>query len=245
MKAEAATTVTAVPDTSPIAVYYGSSRLDRLALYRRVVLQPEAYPPAELAELRRRGTEPLGHLSLSEDYGPPAVWHRDRSNPDWGGVYVHVDHPAWVQHVVDRARAIVAQGFAGLFLNSLNVELTFPEDVPHLLTLIAAVREEARPGYLLANRGFGLLPHLTDLVDGVLFESFSVRWLGGGYAAWPPDVLEQHATIAEQLLSYDLDLYALDYADAADSTGLADFAGRRAGLFCLHSFVSDRNLSRV
>jgi hypothetical protein len=232
-------------DAAPIAVYYGSNQLAQLARYRRVVLQPEAYPPAELAELRRQGTEPLGQLSLSEDYGPPAVWHRDRSNPDWGGVYVHVDHPAWVEHVVERARSIMAQGFAGLFLNSLNVELTFPEDVPHLLTLVAAVREEARPGYLLANRGFGLLPRLADLVDGVLFESFSVRWLAGGYAAWPPEVLEVHAAIAEHLLTYDLDLYALDYADAADSLGLADFAERRAGLFCLHSFVSDRSLSRV
>lgn len=239
--------VAAIAETgvAPIAVYYGSNQLDQLARYRRVVLQPEAYPPAELAELRQRGTEPLGQLSLSEDYGPPAVWHRDRSNPEWGGVYVHVDHPAWVEHVVERARSIMAQGFAGLFLNSLNVELTFPEDVPHLLTLVAAVREEARPGYLLANRGFGLLPGLTDLVDGVLFESFSVRWLGGGYAAWPPEVLEVHATIAEHLLTYDLDLYALDYADAADSLGLAEFAERRAGLFCLHSFVSDRSLSRV
>jgi hypothetical protein len=235
----------AATDAAPIAVYHGSNRLDELARYRRVVLQPDAYPPADLAELRERGTEPLGQLSLSEDFGPPAVWHRDRSNPDWGGVYVHVDHPAWVQHVVDRARSIMAQGFAGLFLNSLNVELTFPEDVPHLLTLVAAVREEARPGYLLANRGFGLLPRLTDLVDGVLFESFSVRWLAGGYAAWPPETLEVHAVIAEQLLTYDLDLYALDYADRADSLGLADFAERRAGLFCLHSFVSDRSLSRV
>src|SRR5690349_17752617 len=85
-----------VPSAAPIAVYYGSNQLDQLARYRRVVLQPDAYPPADLAELRQRGTEPLGQLSLTEDYGPPAAWHRDRSNPDWGGVYVHVDHPDWV-----------------------------------------------------------------------------------------------------------------------------------------------------
>jgi hypothetical protein len=54
-----------------------------------------------------------------------------------------------------------------------------------------------------------------------------------------------HAAIGDQLLTYDLDLYALDYADAADRLGLADFAVRRAGLVCLHSFVSDRSLSRV
>jgi hypothetical protein len=55
-------------------------------------------------------------------------------------------------------------------------------------------------------------------------------------------VLEHHAQIAERLLELDLDLFALDYAD---SPGLTDFAHRRARLFALHSFVSDRALSRL
>jgi hypothetical protein len=48
--------------------------------------------------------------------------------------------------------------------------------------------------------------------------------------------------MAEQLLEFDLDLYALDYAE---SEALAAFAARRARQFSLHSFVSDRALSRV
>ncbi len=95
---------------------------------------------------------------------------------------------------------------------------------------------------MLANRGFGMLPQLAELVDGVLFESFTVRWTDSGYAPWPPDVLEQHAKIADRLLEFDLDLYALDYAD---NEGLAAFATRRARQFGLHCFVSDRALSRL
>ena len=117
-------------------------------------------------------------------------------------------------------------GFDGLFLDTLNVELTFPEDVPHLLTLVAAIRDRGRaPAYLLANRGFGMLPRLAELVDGVVFESFSARWTDEGYAPWPPDVLEFHAQIAEQLLQLQLDLYALDYADTPGLTEFADAAG--------------------
>ena len=112
----------------------------------------------------------------------------------------------------------------------------------HLLRLVELIREQAGSAYLLANRGFGLLPRLADLVDGILFESFSVRWVDGGYAPWPPEVLDHHAEIAEQLHAYDLDLYALDYAD---NEGLAAFAARRAAEFNLHLFVSDRALSRV
>jgi hypothetical protein len=234
--------VTRKPAQEPIAFYYGAGQLDRLARYRRVVLQPEFYSPPELAELNARQVQPLAYLSLSEDQGPPAPWQRRERNPDWGGAFVYVGHPGWVEHVIGQAKAAIAGGFAGLFLDTLNVELTFPEDVPQLLTLVAAIREEAKPAYLLANRGFGMLPRLADIVDGVLFESFSVRWVDNGYAPWPPDVLEHHAQIAERLLELDLDLFALDYAD---SPGLTDFAHRRARLFALHSFVSDRALSRL
>jgi UDP-glucose 4-epimerase/UDP-glucuronate decarboxylase len=226
----------------PIAFYYGAGELDRLAEYHRAVLQPEFYSPEELTSLRRRGVEPLAYLSLSEDHGPPAPWQRPDRNPDWGGAFVYVSHPGWVAHVVRQASSALDTGFTGLFLDALNVELTYPEDVPHLLTLVAAIRERAGMAYLLANRGFSMLPQMAELVDGVLFESFTVRWTDRGYAPWPPDVLEQHARIAERLLEFDLDLYALDYAD---TEGLAAFATRRAQQFGLHSFISDRALSRL
>ncbi len=228
--------------TGPICFYYGNGRLTELAGYPRVVLQPDFYSGAELAFLAERGVQTLGYLSLSEDQGPPAPWQRRERNPDWGGAFVQVGHPLWVAHVVGAAKEAISRGFAGLFLDTLNVELTYPEDVPHLLTLVAAIRAEAKPGYLLANRGFGMLPRLAEIVDGIVFESFSARWTEAAYAPWPPDVLEFHAQIAEQLLQLELDLYSLDYAD---SPGLADFAERRARQFGLQSFVGDRALSRT
>jgi nucleoside-diphosphate-sugar epimerase len=230
------------PNRQPIAFYYGNGQLERLADYRRVVLQPDFYTPSELVQLRQRDVQPLAYLSLSEDQGPPAAWQRADRNPDWGGNFVHVDDPNWVARLVAQTRAALAAGFTGLFLDTLNVELTYPEDVPHLLALIAAIRQEAGDAYLLANRGFGMLPELVELVDGVLFESFSVRWTDDGYAPWPPDVLEHHAAIAEGLADLELDLYALDYAD---SEGLATFAARRARQFGMDVFVSDRALSRL
>lgn len=226
----------------PICFYYGNGRLPDLATYPRVVLQPEFYSAEELKYLSDQGVQTLGYLTLSEDQGPPAPWQRAEKNPDWGGSFVYVGHPAWVEHVVVQARQAMEQGFDGLFLDTLNVELTYPEDVPHLLTLVAAIRAEAKPAYMLANRGFGMLPRLAELVDGVVFESFSARWTDEGYAAWPADVLEFHAQIAEQLLRLQLDLFALDYAD---TPGLTDFAIRRARQFGMQCVVSDRALSQV
>jgi polysaccharide biosynthesis protein PelA len=226
-----------------IACYYGTGQLDRLAEYQRVVLQAEAYPPEDLHWLREQGVQTLGYLSLTEDTGPDAPWQRDEHNADWGGAFVQVDHPEWVAHVVGQGKAALGRGFAGLFLDALNIELTFPEQVPHLLALVAALREATRPAYLLANRGFGLLPWLGELVEGVLFESFSAHWTtDGGYEPWPPDTLEVHARYAERLGKFDLDVFALDYAD---SQGLTEFAMRRARQFGMACFVSNRELSRV
>ncbi|MET9341418.1 hypothetical protein [Nonomuraea sp. NPDC003804] len=227
----------------PICFYYGDGRLDRLAGYDKVVLQTGFYGAAQLDVLKRQGVHTLGYLSLSEDVGPPAPWQRPERNPDWGGAFVHVGDPSWVAHVVDQAKAAIATGFTGLFLDTLNLEQTYPEDLPHLLALIAAIRQEAGPDYLLANRGFGLLPRMAELVDGILFESFSARWVDEhSYAPWPDDVLEVHAAVAERLLEHDLDLYALDYADTDE---LADFAHRRATEYGMLCFVSDRVLSRA
>ncbi|WP_433201864.1 hypothetical protein ACQP00_31310 [Dactylosporangium sp. CS-047395] len=227
---------------TPLVFYYGAGRLADLQHYERAVLQPEFYRPVDLRVLRAAGVETLAYLSLSEDQGPPAPWQRPERNPDWGGAFVYAGHPGWTEHVLGQARAALAAGFDGLFLDTLNVELTYPEDLPHVLALVASLRDAAGDGYILANRGFGMLPDMAEHVDGILFESFSARWTDDGYGPWPADILEGHARVAEELPRYGLDLYALDYAD---TPGLAEFAKRRAELFGLHCVISDRALSLV
>ena len=230
------------PDRPPIAFYYGTGHIDLLTHYRKVVLQPDSYTADDLSVLRRAGTQPLAYVSLSEDTGPPAPWQRTGINPDWGGHYVHLDHPGWTRHVLTQAITALERGFTGLFLDTLNIEHTHPDDLPHLLALIETIRNHTGNAYLLANRGFALLPALADHVDGILFESFTVRWTDHGYQPWPPDVLEHHATIAEQLATYPIDRYALDYTDTPE---LTNFAARRAHQFGLEPFTSDRSLSRL
>jgi hypothetical protein len=226
--------------SGPIAFYYGTNKVDRLAMLDRVVLQADAYSEQDIASLVSHGVQPLGYLSLTEDVGPQAEWQRAARNPDWGGAFVHVGHPGWSEHVLGQVRAMRTLGFQGFFLDTLNIELTFPQDLPHLLTLVAAIRELTYPDYLLANRGFGLLPELAELVDGVLFESFTSRWVDSGYAPWPPDVLEVHSRYAEMLLGLDIEVYALDYAD---TPALAEFARERAAMFGMPCYVSTKDLA--
>ena len=174
--------------------------------------------------------------------GPPAPWQREERNPDWGGALVVIGDQRWVAHVVSAAEDAIAAGFAGLFLDQLNIEFTHPEDLPDLLALIRTLRGLPHSGYLLANRGFAMLPQLAEIVDGILFESFSARWTDCGYAPWPDDVLDFHGGVAERLRHLDVEAYALDYADGED---LAEFARWRAARFGMPCFVSNRLLSQI
>ncbi|MCL6527622.1 MAG: endo alpha-1,4 polygalactosaminidase [Thermaceae bacterium] len=233
----------AISSAQPIALYYGAGELPKLARYQRVVLQPEFYSAAELAWLSRQGSSPIAYLSLSEDTGPPAPWQRPERNPDWGGAYVWASHPGWVNHVLNQAQSALSKGFQGLFLDTLDIAEVFPEEAPHVLMLVALLREATAPAYLMANRGFTLMPRLVEFVDGHLFESFSAAWTREGrYEAWPPPILEDHARLAQELIQTDLELFALDYAD---TPALEAFARRRARQFGLHPFVSDKALSRI
>ena len=230
---------------TPCAFYYGTGKLDRLARHERVVLQPDAYSQAELMWLRQAGTQPLAYLSLSEDEGPAAPWQRDERNPDWGGALVVISDQRWIDHVVWKAAAALRGGFSGLFLDQLNVEFTHPEEIPDLLKLIGVLRALPDSGYILANRGLAMLPALADYVDGILFESFSARWVGAEparYAPWPEDILDAHAALARQVQVHDVDTFALDYADAEE---LAEFARARAEFYGMPCFVSDRALSLI
>jgi hypothetical protein len=232
----------ALPDRLPMGFYYGEAALDRLTRFERVVLQPNAYRPAELAQLRAAGTQPIAYLSLSEDVGPPAPWQRPERNPDWGGAMVVMGDERWVAHVVAAAEAALDAGFTGLFLDQLNVEFTYPEDLPDLLALITTLRALPRSGYVMANRGFAMLPELAAVVDGILFESFSTCWTADGYARWPDDVLDYHGGIAAQLHVLGVDVVALDYAETGD---LAEFARARAARYVMPCFVSNKLLSQV
>lgn len=227
----------------PIAFYYGGGELPKLAQYQRVVLQAEFYTAGELAWLKRHGCFPIAYLSLSEDTGSPAPWQRPERNPDWGGAYVWASHPGWVNHVLGQAKSALAKGFQGLFLDTLDIADVFPEEAPHVLMLVALLREETRPAYLMANRGFTLMPRLAEFVDGHLFESFSVAWTKEGrYEAWSQTILEDHARLARELVQTDLELFALDYAD---TPALEAFARHRARQFGLQPFISDKALSRI
>jgi polysaccharide biosynthesis protein PelA len=228
----------------PIAFYYGADEVPALSTYERVVLQPERHGPEELATLRRNGVRTLAYLSLGQDPGPPAAWQRGPRDATWNTVGVRPDHPGWVASRTSAARESLEAGFAGLFLDTLDLADRYPDARAGMLALVCRLRAVAGSAYLLANRGLTLWPELAHLVDGVVFESFSACWTdGGGRCRRRPAAARRgDAAWARQVRNRGLDAFALDYVD---SPGLSVYAALRAARHGLGWTASDRTLTRL
>jgi len=220
-----------------LVFYYGFDRLEELLRYEKVVLQPDHYTEEELCFLRDRGVFPLAYLSVGEDPGSDAPWHIPEKRSAWGSSWVDPHHPEWVARLLEKTRSTLTKGFLGLFLDTLDTASEVSRE--GALSLVKRIRNEAKRAYILANRGFALLPELAQYVNGILFESFSTTH-SPQYARLPEDHLKQNEIIACYLKTFGKELFALDYAD---SEKLRAFACRRARNFGLHPVVSDKYLT--
>ncbi|WP_146009394.1 endo alpha-1,4 polygalactosaminidase [Deinococcus planocerae] len=226
------------PPPRDFAVYYGQGRVRKLGTFQTVVLQAGHYSPAQVRRLRARGVRTLAYLSVGEDPTPaPTPWPRRRANATWNTWYVEVAHPAWRAHLLNQAGEYLRH-HDGLLLDTLDGSFLFPEDRPGLLDAVRLLRETFPGAYLLANRGFDLLPELTSLVNGVLIESFSTTW-EDGYRSLHPHELDYTSSLLTRLQGSGLDVYALDYARTAQQRRAAR---RRAEEFRIPTFISSREL---
>ncbi|HLV13245.1 MAG TPA: hypothetical protein VKY42_12410 [Trueperaceae bacterium] len=232
------------PHRSPIAFYYGQGRLEALAAFEKVVLQPSLYGPNEIAWLESRGTATYAYLSLGEDDAPPAPWHIGDVNADWGTAYVRPLHPVWVDSRVRAVESAADIGYTGLFIDTIDLASLYPELRADMLSLVTLVRAAAGEARVLANRGFSLLPELAGLVDGIVFESFSTAWTHAspGYRLLSSEELAVNSTVAHELGRFDLELYALDYLPSPE---LETFAKTRAALYGMAWFASNRAVDQL
>jgi len=227
----------------PIAFYYGFGKLKALASYKRVVLQPAHYTADDLIWLKARGIEPIAYLSLGEDSGPPAAWHRNQKNTAWQPRFVKFGSLGWSQPVCIQAMKHLAKGYSGFFLDTIDVVDLFPEDRKWMIELVTNLRALTGQKTLIANRGFSLMKEMSYFVDAVVFEAFSTRWnKDGEYIPLTVNELNWTSVIADELARMDMPTYALDYAD---TPFLKAFAKRRATQHGFITSISNKDLTAI
>ncbi|PNY79423.1 endo alpha-1,4 polygalactosaminidase [Deinococcus koreensis] len=229
-----------VPSRS-FAVYYGQASLEKLRSYRMVALQPAHYSPEDILWLRAQGVTVLAYLSVGEDPSPErCVWSRRTRNAEWGTWYVKVGHAAWTARLYAAADEYLGH-FSGLLLDTLDGATLFPSDRSPLLRIVRNLRRRHPQAYLLANRGFDLLPELGQFVDGVLIESFTTSWLDG-YRKLRQHELAFTGEMLRRIRTQQLDVFALDYALTDQQRRAALVRARSLGV---STFVGVRELNTI
>lgn len=249
--------------TNTLKVYYGSGEIEKLKSFERVVIQPAYYSDSEINSLKASGVMPLAYLSLGED---PKDYHerdkpyrRNRMNVDWETHYVYVNSPEWQVKMQTIIQDYIKRGFQGFLLDSLDVVDIFPEDRPGMLQLTQFIRKalnkkyaknlfkpRTNTSYLIANRGFALLPEMAPLIDANIFEGFSTRWAENGQnEVMSHSDLQWSAAKARELEQHNIDMYALDYCNSDNPEKLENFAVQRAHYYGLTPLVSNRALTDI
>ncbi len=239
---------------SSFACYYGSDRVDDLASYDLVILPPPHYGRDQIERLQQAGGVCFAYLSLGElpEQQARSEWQfidpasgQPANNPLWKTIYLDCRLAAWQNHVLNVSiPAIMQRGFAGLFLDTIDVQEIFPETRKGAADLVRQIRAQYPSILLAANRGFSLLEETNFCLDAFLFEAFTTHCRDGEYAAWNGSELlwtEQKATEL-RAISGDRPILALDYAAPEDSE-LRRLATERAGSHGFVSFVGTRYLN--
>lgn len=231
--------------------------------YRIAVLDADAHPP--LRRLAAQGTVLLGYLSVGEverhrahyaDVRAEGILHDE--NPNWpGSFYVDVRSRRWRDRVVhELVPRIIAKGFHGVFLDTLDnpphLERTDPRRFAGMTRaaadLVKAIRARHPTILIMLNRGYEILPAVAGDIDMSLAESLLSGWDFAAKRPAPVPPAEHAAQLAvlraAKAANPALRLFSLDYADPADTAGIARlYARQRADGFS--PYVATVELDRI
>ena len=215
--------------SSVVFWYADKPPLAELAQFDWAVVEPGHLGAADVKALRLRGGLPFAYLSVGEFHcGQPELDAAALSgavssmrNSAWNSQVMNLASPAWREHLFSRAAALHAQGYAGLFLDTLDSFQLLPEAEREAqrLALVSLLRElhQRQPQLkLFFNRGFEVLRDLRGMAAAVAVESIHAGWDAANQRFRPvPEADRQWLESQLQpLRAQDITLVAIDYLPA-------------------------------
>ncbi|OEY69024.1 hypothetical protein BI198_05150 [Rheinheimera salexigens] len=162
-----------------IAFYYADiDSVRELISYQRVVVEPTNISAMQLKQLKLAKTEVFAYLSVGETDAKTAQQYPLAiigTNNQWQAKIMDANNPAWRDHLLQKALQLKQQGYAGVFLDTLDsYELALatkhhPAQQQALVSLLNQL--QLTSGKLILNRGFTLLNQLQTLPTAVVAES--------------------------------------------------------------------------
>ncbi|WP_175254433.1 bifunctional glycoside hydrolase 114/ polysaccharide deacetylase family protein [Pseudomonas sp. BMW13] len=176
-----------------VAFWYADQLpLPELSQFEWVVVEPGHAASKDLDYLKAQGSEVFAYLSVGEFAGDVTQAGLSEAtsavrNAAWNSQVMDLDSPAWREYLFERASALRQQGYAGLFLDTLDsfhLQAQALQDGQReaLKSLLNELHRREPTLKLFFNRGFDVLPELPGVAAAVAVESLYAGWdAGGGY----------------------------------------------------------------
>lgn len=184
----AANVLAAKPES--VAFWYAPNPpLAELSQFAWSVVEPSHLSSKDVTFLRDQGSQPFAYLSVGEfDGDMSSLKHQklsagasDVRNTAWKSQVMHLSSPAWREHLLQRAKELQQQGYAGVFLDTLDSFQLLPEaqretERVALRDFLAQLHKRLPSLKLFFNRGFEVLPELQGVASAVAVESIHQGW---------------------------------------------------------------------
>ncbi len=198
-----------------------------------VILDADSHPPLTVLS---KHTLPIAYISLGEAETYRNYWRHIKNapwvlfeNPHWEGNYVvDIREEAWHNIILDQLiPPIIAQGFAGLFMDTLDtvdlLQYDFPGQYPGADTAMTALVKKIKNRYpklhLISNNGFSILNAISPYLSGMLVEDIHMmaNFENNTYKPVPEEDYNYKVAILKPLMkTHELPVFNIDYVDRND-----------------------------
>ncbi|SHO56908.1 endo alpha-1,4 polygalactosaminidase [Vibrio quintilis] len=172
-------TASAQVSSHSIAFYYNSHLpLAEMSLYSRVVVQPDQVNKDARNWLHQRKIKLYAYLSVGESR---QTGHQGlMTNTHWNSQVMDLTSASWQSAVLEQAKQLKAQGYDGLFLDTLDsYQMLKPQQQgPQRRALVALIKQLSAlfSHQLILNRGFDLLPQLQGQAKFLVAEGLYTHY---------------------------------------------------------------------
>ncbi len=211
-----------------VAFYYGAKPpVSVLSQYDRVILEPDNINSSELTQLKANDADLFAYVSVGE-VGKDRNWASSISsswvfgtNEHWGSSVMDLTHAGWSAFLYQRVDELVAKGYGGLFLDTMDSFLIYAKTDEQraaqqagLESIINGLKQRHPQLKLIANRGFEVINGIGHHLEAIAAESLFMGWNNGA---------QQYQVVNEQdrqwLISklsaakqqFGLDVIVIDY----------------------------------
>lgn len=172
-------------EVTTFAVSYGKFAPKSINGFDFVIAEPDQFTAQQVHSLYHKHQKLLGYISLGEVNSSRSYYNilKQRgflgTNQNWGAGFLNLADSVTRKVLIHRADHIVAKGFDGLFLDTVDdVEpgTGRGELQPYMVSLIRQIREKHPSICIIQNAGLFLLSKTAKYINGVLVEDVASNY---------------------------------------------------------------------